>query len=408
MNRTRLKKASIDLDKHPWVKELLPAPEPDLKSGSGGKRVSVSSPYLKGREREYLMECIDSNWISSKGRFIELFENAFAEKIGVQYAISCTSGTAALHLTLAALGLDRSSEVIIPAFTMIASANTIVHAGANVQLVDSDASTWNLNPTEVEANVNPLTKAIVGVHTYGVPAEMDALHAIAMKQNLYLIEDAAEAHGAIYRGKNVGSIGDAACFSFYANKIITTGEGGMVTTNDRELAGIIRNIRDHAFSPERHFWHAYAGFNYRMTNMQAAIGYAQTQYFEDLVEARIRNARAYTDHLRNVPGLAFAPEMNYAKCVHWMYCILVQPEFGMTRDELRYFLAERGVETRTFFVPIHVQPVYFEQFLGRRFPIAEELSRKGMYLPSSSGLSSEDIDYVCEIIRNAHLSVKRG
>ena len=402
MTRTHLKKSTIDLQKNAWVKELLPAPEPPLKYGSNGKRISVSSPCLKGREKQYLLECIETNWISSKGRFIELFENAFAEKVGVRYAISCTSGTAALHLTLAALGLDPGSEVIIPAFTMIASPNTIKHSGANVQLVDSDAKTWNLDPHQVELAINPRTRAIVAVHTYGLPAEMDQLRSIADKNELYLIEDAAEAHGATYHNKKVGSMGDAACFSFYANKIITTGEGGMVTTNNEELAAIIRNIRDHAFSPERHFWHSYAGFNYRMTNMQAAIGYAQTEYFDDLIEARIRNAQIYNQHLKNIKGLTFAAEPDDAKRVHWMYCIIVEPEFGITRDELRYFLADRGIETRTFFVPIHVQPVYFEQFVGRRFPVAESLSKKGMYLPSSAEMSAEDIAYVCEAIRNAH------
>jgi perosamine synthetase len=401
MMRSLLKRASINLEEHSWVKEILPAPEPKLKIGKNGRRIYVSSPHLAGNEQEYLRQCIDTNWISSKGNFIARFEKEFAAKIGASQAISCTSGTAALHLTLAALGLEPSSEIIIPSFTMIANPNTITHTGPRIQLVDSDIASWNMDIDQVEAQVNDRTRAIVTVHTYGVPAEMDRLSVIAEKHNLYLIEDAAEAHGAMYRNQKVGSIGDAGCFSFYANKIITTGEGGMVTTNNSELADIIRNLRDHAFSVERHFWHAYAGFNYRMTNMQAAIGCAQVEYFEELVQARIRHAGYYSEQLREIHGIQLAPQSKEGTSVPWMYCILVEPEFGKSRDELRYFLADRGVETRTFFIPIHIQPVYFYQFLGRRFPVAEELCRKGMYLPSSAALSQEDIDYICAAIREA-------
>lgn len=401
MTKTLLRRSSLDLSKHPWIHDIIPAPEPELKTPPDGKPIFVSNPSLARNEKKYLIECIDTNWISSKGAFIDKFEREFAREIGVRHAISCSSGTAALHLTFAAIGLDSRFEAIIPAFTMIATANTIHHTGAKIQLVDSDPDTWNMDIDQVESRINKSTKAIVAVHTYGIPVQMDRLQKLAKKHNLFLIEDAAEAHGAMHGKKRVGSLGDAACFSFYANKIITTGEGGMVTTNEPRLAGVVRTIRDHAFSPGRHFWHGYVGFNYRMTNMQAAIGYAQTEYFDELVEARIRNARLYRERLLSVKGIRFAPSPAAGKSVQWMFCITVEPEFGHSRDELRVFLADRGVETRTLFIPIHLQPAYFRDFEGQRFPVAESLCRKGLYLPTSATLTTTDIDYICDCIAAA-------
>jgi perosamine synthetase len=230
---------------------------------------------------------------------------------------------------------------------------------------------------------------------------MDPLLELADRRGLWVIEDAAEAHGARYKGRTIGSLGRAASFSFYANKIITTGEGGMVTSNDAELARVARRLRDHAFSDERHFWHKYLGFNYRMTNLQAAIGLAQTERLDELVEIRRRNAARYTGALRKIPGLTLPVERPWARNVYWMYGVVVEDEFGISRDELRQRLARRGIETRTFFIPIHLQPIYYESFKGQRYPVAEELCRRGLYLPSGATLTSAEIDYICDMVREA-------
>jgi perosamine synthetase len=228
---------------------------------------------------------------------------------------------------------------------------------------------------------------------------MDPLNAIAQKHGLFVLEDAAEAHGAQYKGRPVGSLGDAAAFSFYGNKIITTGEGGMVTTDREDVARLAWNLRDHAFSTERHFWHKFLGYNYRMTNLQAAIGLAQTEQLERFVAARRANAAHYTRLLRQIPGIVTPPEAAWATNVFWMYGILLEPEFGLSRDELRAGLARRGIETRTFFIPMHCQPIYFDHYRGQRFPVAEDLCRRGLYLPSASSLTQEEIETVVEAVR---------
>jgi perosamine synthetase len=235
---------------------------------------------------------------------------------------------------------------------------------------------------------------------------MDKILDLAKRYDLVVIEDAAEAHGARYKNRPVGSIGDMACFSFYGNKILTTGEGGMVTTNDPDLAAVARHLREHAFSPERHFWHKRRGFNYRMTNLQAAVGVAQVERADELVELRVRHARLYTKLLSRIPHITTPPELPHVKNVFWMYAILVEDGFGMTRNELREWLAERGVETRTFFIPIHMQPIYHEKY-HEPFPVSEALCRKGMYLPSSSLLSEKDIAYVVEMIAAAAKYARR-
>jgi perosamine synthetase len=225
---------------------------------------------------------------------------------------------------------------------------------------------------------------------------------MAEKHGFYVIEDAAESHGAEYKGRTTGSLGHAGCFSFYANKIITTGEGGMITSNDPEIARLARNLRDHAFSDERHFWHKYLGFNYRMTNMQAAVGLAQTEQLVSFVEARRANAARYTAALSQIPGIVTPAEAEWAKNVFWMYSILVEGEFGMTRDQLRAYLANHGIETRTFFIPMHLQPIYYETYKGQRYPVAEMLCQRGFYLPSASSLTEREIDYITEMVRQAH------
>lgn len=384
------------------IRHLIPDPEPELQAPEGrGRVLPVYEPSLGGNELRYVTECIKTNWISSAGPYVKKFEAAFAHACGCEFAVACSSGTAAGHLILAALGLGPDDEVIIPAFTMIATANGVSYTGARSVLVDAEPITWNPDVGQIEAKITSRTKAIVLVHTYGHPAEMDTVLEIARRHGIPVIEDAAEAHGAHYRGRPVGGIGAAAAFSFYGNKILTTGEGGMVTTRDAELARVVRRLRDHAFSADRHFWHAYRGFNYRITNLQAAIGLAQTERLEELVEKHRRNAGLYTERLRTVNGLALPTELPGMRSVFWMYCILVEEGFGCSRDELRRRLARRGIETRTMFVPIHLQPIYFAQFRGERYPVAEALCVKGMYLPSGSELTEDEIDFVAGEIHAA-------
>jgi perosamine synthetase len=295
--------------------------------------------------------------------------------------------------------MDPGDEVILPTFTMIATANAVTYLGAKPVLVDAEPYTWNLDVEQVAAKITPRTRAICLVHTYGHPVDMDPLNEVAAKHGLFVLEDAAEAHGARYKDRPVGSLGDAASFSFYGNKIITTGEGGMVTTNRKDVAELAWNLRDHAFSTERHFWHKFLGYNYRMTNLQAAVGLAQTEQLDHFVAARRANAAHYTRLLKEIPGVVTPPEAVWATNVFWMYGILLEPEFGLPRDALRQALARRGIETRTFFIPMHCQPIYFDQYQGERYPVAEDLCRRGLYLPSASNLTSEDIEAVVQAIR---------
>jgi len=364
--------------------------------------IPVAEPKFGGREQEYVTDCILSSWVSSKGKYVTQFESMFAAYCGVPYGVATFNGTIALHLVLAALNIGPGDEVIVPSLTFVATANAVAYTGATPVFVDSEPETWNLDPAAVEAAITPRTRAIIPVHLYGHPADMDAIRNIARAHSLTVIEDAAEAHGATYRGQKVGSLGHAAAFSFYANKNITTGEGGMITTDNRQLADLCRNLRDHAFSPERHFWHKYLGFNYRMTNLQAAVGLAQVERMDELVAARRRNAARYTERLASIPGITPPPEAPDCTNVYWMYAVLVEDEFGLTRDELRRFLAGEGIETRTFFIPLHFQPIYYQAFKGQRFPVAENLCKRGFYYPSASSLTRREIDYIVDATRRAH------
>ncbi len=390
-------------------RSLIPDPEPPLSPPvprQPGEKVParilpVAETLLDGNELRYLTECVETNWISSSGRFVHDFEAAFAAAVGCRHGVACANGTVALHLALASLGIGPGDEVIIPTFTMIATANAVTYTGARPVLVDAEPQSWNIDAAAIAAKVTPRTRAIFVVHTYGHPAEMDAISAIARDRRLLVLEDAAEAHGGRYRGQPVGSLGYAACFSFYGNKIVSTGEGGMVTTDDGEFARLARRLRDHAFSDDRHFWHRYLGFNYRMTNLQAAVGLAQTERLDALVDRRRDNARRYRAALAGIEGLTLPPERDDVTNVFWMFALLVEDGFGCSRDELRRRLGRRGIETRTFFVPIHLQPIYFRTFRGETFPVAEELCRKGLYLPSGPTLTDDDIAYIGREIARA-------
>lgn len=390
------------------IAHLVPAPEPELRdpapldgAWAPERALRVCEPLLDGNERRYVLECLDGNWISSAGPFVRRFEEAFAAAVGARHGVACSSGTAALHLALGGIGIAPGDEVIIPTFTMIATANAVTYLGARPVLVDSEAGTGNIDVELVEAAITPRTRAIVPVHIYGHPVDMDPLRKVADAHGLDLVEDAAEAHGAHYKGRPVGSLGRAAAFSFYGNKVLTTGEGGMVTTDDDAVAARARELRDLSFSTERHFWHRSVAFNYRMTNLQAAIGLAQVERLDELAGRRRHNRARYQAALGDVDGLRFCTTRPDVDGVDWMVAITVDEDrFGASRDELRDRLAARGVETRTYFVPIHLQPAYFRHHRGRRFPVAEELGRTGLYLPSGAALTDHDIAYVArEVLR---------
>jgi perosamine synthetase len=404
------------------IAEIIPGKDPELHVSNTVppvKRIPVSQeddspriipvcePTLVGNEKKYVNECLDTNWISSAGRFITTFEESFARACDTKYGVACANGTVALHLALAAMDIGPGDEVIIPTFTMIATINAVAYTGATPVLVDSEPDTWNMDLNQVADKITSKTKAVIPMHTYGHPVDMGPLMKLADKHGFWVLEDAAEAHGAMYKGARAGGLGHAAGFSFYANKNITTGEGGMITTSNEALANLCRNLRDHAFSPERHFWHKFLGFNYRMTNLQAAVGLAQVEQLDRLVRARRRNAALYTKLLSNVPGITTPPEAEGYKNVFWMYSVLVEDEFGMTRDELRHFLAREGIETRTFFIPLHFQPIYYQTFKGQRFPVAENLCRRGFYYPSASSLTEREIYYIVEATHRAYESAPK-
>ena len=387
---------------------VIPAQDPPLQLSIGripisqnlGKIIPVCEPVLGGNELAYVSECVESGWISSAGGFIDRFESMFADRVGTRCAVATTNGTTALQLALAAVGVGPGDEVIMPTFTMIATIHCVTHLGATPVLVDADLPTWNIDVSQIESKITPRTKVILPVHVYGFPCDMDQVNQIARQHNLIVVEDAAEVHGARYKGKMCGSLGDVASFSFYANKIITTGEGGMITTDNEELGALCRTLRDHAFSKERHFWHRYHGYNFRMSNLQAAVGVAQMERWDELVQARVDHARRYIDNLREVPGLVLPPEADDRDNVFWMFGLRVEKDkFGIGRDELRRRLAQSAIETRTFFVPMNLQPVFFERFKNERYPVAERLCAEGLYLPSSARLTNSEIDFICKCIR---------
>lgn len=363
--------------------------------------IPVCEPVLDGNEERYVLDCLRSGWISSAGRYVEAFETSFAAACGVRYGVSTTSGTTALHLGLVSLGIGPGDEVICPDFNLIAGTNMVILAGARPVLVDVHPQTWCIDPDLIEEKITPRTKAIMAVHMYGHPCDMQPILDVAERNDLYVIEDGAEAHGAEYNGRPVGGLGDVACFSFYGNKVLTTGEGGMVVTQQDWIAAQAAKLRNQAFGGQR-FRHEEFGFNYRLSNVLAAIGLAQVEKLPEKVEQKRRIARQYGERLQGVPGLRLPVEQAGCKSVYWMYGVVVEEAFGRTRDEVRRQLADGGVETRDFFHPIHQQPVYRRGSDARYprptgdFPVSEELGRCGLYLPSGLGLTDEQIAEVAE------------
>jgi perosamine synthetase len=359
--------------------------------------IPVAEPLLEGKELEYVTDCIKSGWVSSLGQYVRDFEDRFAQYCGVRYGVATFNGTVALHLLAATLDLGPGDEVIMPSLTYVATANGVRYTGATPVFVDSERQTWNIDPGAIVEAISPRTKAIMAVHLYGHPADMEPLRFIADKYSLLLLEDAAEAHGARYKGQRVGGLSDAAIFSFYGNKIITTGEGGIIVTNNQawaERAFFLENQGRYSDNP---YWHPEIAYNYRMTNIQAAIGLAQLERIEKMLAIRRRNAAHYNRLLAEVPGLSLPPEAEWAENVYWMYSVLVEDEFGLERDELRARLRQAGIDSRPFFYPIHTLPMYNT---GQSLPVAEELARRGLNLPSGATLRPEQIDYICDTLIN--------
>lgn len=358
-------------------------------------RYPVCTPTLGPREEALVADAVRTSWISGKGKYVQQFEEMFAAKVGAKYGCATNSGFTALHLALHALGAPSYDPVIMPTFTMIATANAAKLAGHSFKLTDCDkyyAMDYNDLGLLLQKG-DPA--AIMPVPIYGHPVAMNTIEAMA--DGVPIIYDNAEAHGALYRGEPIGGRGLASCYSFFGNKTITTGEGGMVVSNDRGFIDLCRNLADVAFSPERHFWHRRLGVNYRMTNMQAAIGVAQCERFDELVGARMANGRHYRELLSDVAGLTFHPQAEWATSSHWMVGVEVNQDSPVTRDRLRYLLAARGIETRTYFIPLHLQPVYADPL--QRFPESERLASQGLYLPSSSSLTAEDREWIAQQIR---------
>jgi len=361
------------------------------------KFIPVAEPLFEGNELKYLSDCIETGWISSVGRYVKRFENEFARYIGCKYGVAVHTGTAALHLALAVVGIGPGDEVIIPTLTFAATANAVIYNGAKPILVDVEEDTWNLDPDLIEKKISERTKAIIPVHLYGHPCDMDRIIRIAEKYEIPVIEDAAEAHGAEYKGNKIGSMGSIGCFSFFGNKIITTGEGGICVCNDSTMVERIEKLRDHGMAKDRKYWHDEIGYNYRMTNLQAAVGTAQLEKINTFVDRKREIAQLYNSCLSEVSGLVLPIEKQWAKNVYWLYTILLKKDvFPLSRDDLVSSFREKGIETRPVFHPLHEMPPYRQK---EAFPIAEKISAAGISLPSSVNLKDGDIRYICETMK---------
>ena len=354
----------------------------------------VYQPSLTGNEKKYVNECLDSTWISSKGKFITQFEEAFAGYVGCKYATAVCNGTVAIHLALLSLGIGPGDEVIVPTLTYIASVNAVVYTGATPVFVDSLLDTWQMDPKDVERKITPRTKAIMAVHLYGHPCDMASLQEISKQNGLFLIEDCAEAIGSLYKNKHVGSFGDIATFSFFGNKTITTGEGGMVVTNDHTLHERAMHFKGQGLAKHRQYWHDVIGYNYRMTNICAAIGLAQFEQIDKFLGRKIEIAALYKKAFKGSP-VQFHGEHTDVRNSYWMCSILV-PEASQ-REELREHLAAQGIETRPLFYPVHTMPMYSTRF--QKHGVAEELGWRGINLPSYPGLTNEHVEEIAASIK---------
>lgn len=358
--------------------------------------IPISKPTISEEDVRLVSDAVASGWVSSLGSYIDKFERQFAAFCGVRHCVTTANGTVAIHLALKVLGIGPGDEVIVPDLTFVATANMVALAGAKPVIADVRASDWCLDPASVERAITSRTRALIPVHLYGHPAEMNELRAIAQAHGLKVIEDAAEAHGARYRGRRVGGLGDCATFSFYGNKVITTGEGGALTTDSDEIAERARFLRDHAMSKQRRYWHAEIGYNYRMTNLQAALGVAQLARIDEFISDRERILEAYRRHLEP-DGLTLNPRLEGTHPVNWITCVLLDDVNRARRDKIMDRLKGEGVETRPFFYPMSVLPMYE----SKSQPVAADLSLRGLNLPTYPGLSEEEIKLVSHALVRA-------
>ena len=358
--------------------------------------IPVNEPLLNGNEKKYLNECIDTGWISSEGPFIKKFEEQFAIKNNKKHGIAVCNGTAALEIAVESLGITKGDEVIMPSFTIISCASSIIKSGATPVLVDSDLDTWNMNVSEIESKITNKTKAIMMVHIYGLTVDIDPIMELAKKHNLKIIEDAAEAHGQTYKGKPCGSFGDVSVFSFYPNKLITTGEGGMILTDDDSIAEKLRSLRNLCFTAHKRFVHEELGWNMRMTNVQAAIGVAQLERWDESIARKREIGKLYTELLKDVKGIQLPiQKTDYCDNIYWVYGILLTDK-SKTAEQVMKQLAEKGIGTRPFFYPMHLQPVLHKMGLykSESYPNAETMYHYGFYLPSGLALTNDQIHEV--------------
>ncbi len=373
--------------------------------------ISVNEPLLGPRESQYVTDCIRTGWISSAGPYIEEFERQWASYCGRRYGIGVSSGTVALQAAVASLRLNPGDEVILPTFTIISCALAVVYNGGVPVLVDCDPRTWCMDVQQVKNKITPRTRAIMPVHIYGHPVDMDPILDLARSCNLVVIEDAAEAHGAEYlteretarpQWRPCGNFGTFSCFSFYANKLITTGEGGMVLTDSSELAEKVRSLRNLCFRSDRRFHHEELGFNFRLTNLQAALGVAQLERFNEIIARKRWMGQEYSRRLNGIKNLQLPVQESWARNVYWMYGVVLSEEFGMDAAVFAQRLKQRGIETRPFFLGLHEQPALHQQnlFLGERYPVAERIARQGLYLPSGLALNAEQMDRVCDAVHD--------
>lgn len=356
-------------------------------------KIPVYQPALNGNEKKYVNECLDTTWISSKGKFINEFESGFANYVGIKYAASVSNGTVALHLAMIALGIGPGDEVIVPSLTYISSVNAIAYVGATPIFIDSLPDTWQMDPADLKRKITVRTKVVMAVHLYGLPCEIVLIDEICKANGLFLIEDCAEALGSKIGDRHVGTFGDISTFSFYGNKTITTGEGGMVVTNDETLFDRSLHFKGQGLAKHRQYWHDVIGYNYRMTNICAAIGLAQLEQIDGFLKRKREIAKFYEQNIVN-PKIEFHREKDGFTHSYWM-CSILTPDSNL-REILREKLANEGVETRPLFYPVHTMPMYSQKYL--KIPVAENLGWRGINLPSYPGLSNDDLKLICGII----------
>ncbi|MBD2775936.1 DegT/DnrJ/EryC1/StrS family aminotransferase [Iningainema sp. BLCCT55] len=364
--------------------------------------IPVNQPLLDGNEKKYLLECIDSGWISSEGAFVQKFEEQFAARMGRKYGIAVSNGSVALDAAVAALKIAAGDEVILPTFTIISCAAAIVRAGAVPVVVDCDRHTWNMDVSQVEDKITSKTKAIMVVHIYGLPVDMEPVLALADKYGLQIIEDAAEMHGQTYNGRSCGSFGDISTFSFYPNKHVTTGEGGMLLTDDEHLAERCRALRNLCFQPQKRFVHEELGWNFRMTNLQAALGVAQLERLNEFAARKRYIGARYTELLSDISAIQLPlPRTDYADNIYWVYGLVLKDDLPFDAVEVMKRLAQSKIGTRPFFWCMHEQPVFQKMglFDGVFCPVAERIARRGFYVPSGMALTDAQVERVCVCLR---------